>query len=154
MRDLLDEGHLGEDQIAIPVALTSVPLTGCRAVEDNATVAACLADNPAHSHVVSEVAEVDSDPLSLGIKMLIKENKFWLSLDALAPAHRNLQNLDVVWDAVLLVGELGWGVRAIAEVEFAGDAGVALVAVGSWLLISSWLLGHRYGNADVALLLE
>ncbi|GMH11598.1 hypothetical protein Nepgr_013439 [Nepenthes gracilis] len=30
------------------------------------------------------------------------------------------QNLDAVWDAVLPVGELGWGVRAVAEVEFAG----------------------------------
>ncbi|GMH25357.1 hypothetical protein Nepgr_027200 [Nepenthes gracilis] len=61
-----------------------------KVVEDNATVAVFLADNPAQSPVVSEAAEVDSDPLSLGIKMLIKDNKFRLSLDALAPVHRNL----------------------------------------------------------------
>ncbi|GMH16882.1 hypothetical protein Nepgr_018723 [Nepenthes gracilis] len=89
-RDFLAGGHRGEDQIAIQEDLTPATLTGCGVVEDNATVAVCLADNPAQPPVVSEAAEVDFDPLSLGIKMLIMDNNFRLSLDALTPVHKNL----------------------------------------------------------------
>ncbi|GMH19193.1 hypothetical protein Nepgr_021034 [Nepenthes gracilis] len=77
-RNLLVEGHLGEDQVAIQEDLISAPLIGCMAVEDNAIVAVpmhslecCPAYNPAQSHVVSDVAEVDSDPLSLGITIIM-----------------------------------------------------------------------------------
>ncbi|GMH11601.1 hypothetical protein Nepgr_013442 [Nepenthes gracilis] len=64
-------------------------MSDCMAVEDIASEDVpmqCSAHNLAQSQVESAVAEVDTDPLSLGIMMLIKDNNFWLSLNALTPA--------------------------------------------------------------------
>ncbi|GMH27789.1 hypothetical protein Nepgr_029632 [Nepenthes gracilis] len=88
-RDLQVEGLLNVDQAAIQKDLNSAPMFDCMAMEDNASEDVpmqCSAHNPTQSQVESVVAEVDTDPLSLGITMLIKDNNFRLSLNALTPA--------------------------------------------------------------------
>ncbi|GMH21270.1 hypothetical protein Nepgr_023112 [Nepenthes gracilis] len=68
LSDLVVEGTLNENKVVIQKDLISAPKSECVAVDDNASEDVpihCPTNNPAQSQVESDVAEVETDPLSL-----------------------------------------------------------------------------------------
>ncbi|GMH27864.1 hypothetical protein Nepgr_029707 [Nepenthes gracilis] len=117
-RDFLIGSQLGKDQVGFQDDLNSAPLACCMVADPQEKVAdqmhspeGCPVIESAQSHVVSDAAEVGSDPLSRAIQMLTKDEALHLTLNALVPDHGNRLHTHVdglifrKGDATLGIGE-------------------------------------------------